>query len=171
MAAVGKGGGARARVSRAFAAYAARKGMRTLVMESDPHTPVAASYGANASYVPVELAPNLWSMHLGGRESLEEYLSLVVPRPILRAVFMSSLYQYFVDAAPAVRELTMMGKIFHEIERRPASGSEPEGNLIVFDAPASRQALRIIPMPVAAAETFRASVVGRGADNGGGFLR
>jgi len=108
-------------------------------------------------------------MHLGGRESLEEYLGLVVPRPILRAVFMSSLYQYFVDAAPAVRELTMMGKIFHEIERRPAS--EPQWNLIVFDAPASGQALSMIRMPFAARETFGESVVGREADNVAGFLR
>jgi len=169
IAVLGKGGVGRTSVSAAFAAYAARKGMRTLVMESDPHTPVAASYGAKANYVPVELAPNLWSMHLGGRESLEEYLSLVVPRPILRAVFMSSLYQYFVDAAPAVRELTMMGKIFHDIERRLAS--EPQWNLIVFDAPASGQALSMIRMPFAARETFGESIVGRQADNVAGFLR
>src|SRR5258708_12730686 len=108
-------------------------------------------------------------MHLGGRESLEEYLGLVVARPILRAVFMSSLYQYFVDAAPAVRELTMMGKIFHEIERRPAS--EPQWNLVVFDAPASGQALSMIRMPFAARETFGESVVGREADHVAGFLR
>ena len=169
IAVLGKGGVGRTSVSSAFAAYAARKGMRTLVMESDLHTPVAASYGAKANYVGVELAPNLWSMYLGGRESLEEYLSLVVPRPILRAVFMSSLYQYFVDAAPAVRELTMMGKIFHEIERRPSS--EPQWNLIVFDAPASGQALSMIRMPFAARETFGESVVGREADNVAGFLR
>lgn len=166
---LGKGGVGRTSVSAALAAHAARKGMRTLVMESDPHTPVAASYGAKANYVGVELAPNLWSMHLGGRESLEEYLSLVVPRPILRAVFMSSLYQYFADAAPAVRELTMMGKIFHEIERRPAS--EQEWNLIVFDAPASGQALSMIRMPFAARETFGASIVGSEAGNVAGFLR
>jgi anion-transporting ArsA/GET3 family ATPase len=49
IAVLGKGGVGRTSVSAAFAAYAARKGMRALVMESDPHTPVAASYGAKAA--------------------------------------------------------------------------------------------------------------------------
>jgi anion-transporting ArsA/GET3 family ATPase len=68
-----------------------------------------------------------------------------------------------------VRELTMMGKIFHDIERRPAS--EPQWNLIIFDPPASGQALSMIRMPFAARETFGESVVGREAENVAAFLR
>jgi len=100
-------------------------------------------------------------MALGGQESLEEYLSFVVPRPVLRAVLATSLYQYFVDAAPAVRELTMMGKVYHEIERRAAA--LPPWDLVIFDAPASGQALSLIRMPFAARETFGNGMVGREA--------
>ena len=102
-------------------------------------------------------------MTLGGQESLEDYLSFVVPRIVLRAVFASSIYQYFVHAAPALRELTMMGKVYHEIERR-ALPLKP-WDLVVFDAPASGQALSMIGTPFAARETFGESVVGREAQN------
>jgi anion-transporting ArsA/GET3 family ATPase len=169
IALMGKGGVGRTSVGAALAVIAAGRGMRTLVMETDPRTPIADSYGARASFAPIELAPNLWAMFLGGQESLEDYLGMVVPRPLLRAVFASSLYQYFVQAAPAVRELTMMGKIYHEIVRRPRS--QPRWDIIIFDAPASGQALSMLRMPFAAGETFGASMVGREAADVARFFR
>jgi anion-transporting ArsA/GET3 family ATPase len=137
--------------------------MRTLVIEADLRGPIAASHGRTPGFKPIELEPNLFGMTLGGQESLEDYLGLVMPRTILRAVFASSIYQYFVHAAPALRELTMMGKVFHEIERRPAS--QKRWDLVVFDMPASGQALSLMRTPFAARETFGASVVGREARN------
>jgi anion-transporting ArsA/GET3 family ATPase len=166
---IGKGGVGRSTVSAAFGVFRARAGGRTLIIEADPRTSIAKAYGKHPRYEPVELEDNLWSMHLGGQESLEEYLSFVVPRPILRAVFASKLYQYFVAAAPAVRELTMMGKVYHEIERRDPS--RPPWDLMIFDAPASGQALSMIRMPFAARETFGDSMVGREAREVGSFLR
>ncbi|MGH7934258.1 MAG: ArsA-related P-loop ATPase, partial [Candidatus Binataceae bacterium] len=166
---IGKGGVGRTTASAVLAAYAARRGMRTLVMEPDLRRPIAVSYGKKSGYEPTELEANLWTMELGGQESLEEYLGFVVPRPILRAVFSSTLYQYFVAAAPAVRELAMMGKVYHEIERRATS--KPPWGLLIFDAPASGQALSMIRMPFAAHETFGDSIVGREAREVARFLR
>jgi anion-transporting ArsA/GET3 family ATPase len=108
-------------------------------------------------------------MLLDRQESLEEYLSFVVARPLLRAIFASTLYQYFVHAAPAVRELMMMGKVYHEVERRPAK--EPQWDLVVVDLPASGQALGMIAMPFAARETFGNNLVGREAAEVGRFFR
>jgi anion-transporting ArsA/GET3 family ATPase len=162
LAIVGKGGVGRSTVGAALAIVAAGRGMRTLVMETDARTPIAAAYGKKPGFAPVELGRNLWGMFLGGQESLEDYLGPVVPRPILRAVFASSLYQYFVRAAPALRELTMMGKVFHEIERRPKR--KPRWDLIIFDTPASGQALSMLKMPFVARETFGDSIVAREAD-------
>ena len=160
---LGKGGVGRTSISAALAAAAARRGLRTLLIEADLRGPIAASYGKAPTFKQVELGPNLFAMTLGGQESLEDYLGFVVPRPILRVVFASALYQYFVHAAPALRELTMMGKVYHEIERR-AAPLEP-WKLVVFDAPASGQALSMIRTPFAARETFGDSVVGREAQN------
>lgn len=160
---LGKGGVGRTSISAALAARAARSGLRTLLIEADLRGPVAASYGKAPAFKPVELEPKLCAMTLGGQESLEDYLSFVVPRPILRMVFASAFYQYFVHAAPALRELTMMGKVYHEIERR-AAPLQP-WRLVVFDAPASGQALSMIRTPFAARATFGESVVGREAQN------
>jgi anion-transporting ArsA/GET3 family ATPase len=147
----------------------ASRGQRVLLIEASLMTPIAAAYGQSAGFDPVELRPQLFSMALHGQQSLEEYLSFVVPKPILRAVFATSFYQYFVQAAPAVRELTMMGKVFHEIERR--SPSMPPWDLVIFDAPASGQALSLLRMPFAARETFGEALVGREATAIGELLR
>jgi anion-transporting ArsA/GET3 family ATPase len=158
---LGKGGVGRTSVAAAIAHLAAARRMRTLLMETDPRTPTAAAHDRKSGFQPTELRRDLWAMLLDRQESLEEYLSFVVVRPILRAVFASSLYQYFVHAAPAVRELLMMGKIYHEIERRPAD--LPRWDLVVVDLPASGQALSMLGMPFAARETFGSNLVGREA--------
>jgi anion-transporting ArsA/GET3 family ATPase len=163
IAVLGKGGVGRSTISAAIATTAARRGKRTLLIEADLRGPIAVSRGKRPSFKPVELETNLFAMTLGGQESLEDYLGFVVPRIVLRAVFASSIYQYFVHAAPALRELTMMGKVYHEIERR-AAPLKP-WDLVVFDAPASGQALSMIRTPFAAQETFGESVVGREARN------
>jgi len=168
IAVLGKGGVGRTSISGAIATVAMRRGMRTLIIEADLRGPIALGYGKTPGFNPVEFEANLFGMTLGGQESLEDYLGLVMPRTILRAVFASSIYQYFVHAAPALRELTMMGKVFHEIERRPASLKR--WDLVVFDMPASGQALSLIRTPFAARETFGDSVVGREAQNIAGLL-
>jgi anion-transporting ArsA/GET3 family ATPase len=160
---LGKGGVGRTSISAAIVTLASRRGIRTLLIEADLRGPIAASYGKSPGFKQVELEANLFAMTLGGQESLEDYLGFVVPRPILRMVFASAFYQYFVHAAPALRELTMMGKVYHEVERR-AVPLKP-WNLVVFDAPASGQALSMIRTPFAARETFGESVVGREAQN------
>jgi anion-transporting ArsA/GET3 family ATPase len=138
-------------------------------METDSRRPIAASYGKESAFAPVEVAPNLFVMWLERQQSLEEYLSFVVARPILRAIFASSLYQYFVHAAPALRELMMMGKIFNEIERRPAS--QPRWDIVIVDMPASGQALNMIAMPAAAEGTFASTLLGREANEVSRFFR
>jgi anion-transporting ArsA/GET3 family ATPase len=169
IAVLGKGGVGRTSVSGALALLAAQRGLHTLLMETDPQTPLATGFGKSTGFAPSRLRENLWGMLLGGQESLEDYLGKVVPRPVLRMVFASSLYQYFVKAAPALRELTMMGKIFNEIQRRPAN--EPRWDLIIFDAPASGQAISMLQMPFVARESFGASLVGREATEVAQFFR
>ena len=166
---LGKGGVGRTSVAAALAMFTAGRGINTLVIETDPRRPIAESYGHKPGLEPVALAPRLWSLFLGGQESLEDYLGLVVPRPILRAVFASSFYQYFVKAAPALRELTMMGKIYHEVERRPKS--KLPWDVLVVDAPASGQALGMVRMPFVARETFGGGIVGSEAGEVAKFFR
>ena len=54
-----------------------------------------------------------------GAAALEEYLGLVIPvKRLLHTVFSSRIYQYFVAAAPGLKELMTVGKIWYEATRQ-----------------------------------------------------
>jgi arsenite-transporting ATPase len=166
---VGKGGVGRTAVSAALAMARAAQGARVLAVEYDRLGVLMTTLGRKPSLDPVEVAPRLYAFVLDGAHQLEEYLGTVVPsRALLKAIVHSRAYRYFVEAAPGLRELIIIGKIFHELERRPLS---PPWDLIVLDAPASGQALSLFRMPLAAHETFGAGVVGREAHNVAALLR
>ncbi|HVN63848.1 MAG TPA: ArsA-related P-loop ATPase, partial [Candidatus Binataceae bacterium] len=143
---------------------------RTLLMECDTRAPLAAAFNLKPSFEPVTAAANLSLMVLEGRHALDEYLRLVVPgRMILNAVLSSRLYQFFVQAAPGLSELMMMGKIYYEAETRGAETNHWDS--IVVDAPASGQALSFLKMPDAARATFGESIVGKESANIARMLR
>src|SRR5207247_1351982 len=97
-----------------------------------------------------------------GRAALEEYLSLVIPvKRLLATVFQSKVYQYFVAAAPGLKELMTVGKIWYEATRR--EGGQPAWDALVVDAPATGHSLQYLRMPQAARETFGAGLVQREA--------
>jgi len=166
---VGKGGVGRSSVSGALAMLRASDPARVLAMEYDRLGALTSALGRKPGFDPAEAAPGLWTVVLDGAHQLEEYLSTVVPsRALLTAVVNSGAYRYFVDAAPGLRELIMIGKIYHELEYRPPS---PPWDLVVLDAPASGQALSVLRMPLAAREAFGMGIVGRTAANVAELLR
>jgi anion-transporting ArsA/GET3 family ATPase len=161
---LGKGGVGTTSVSAALALAASERGNSVLAMETDVRAPMANAFGIKSAFEPVMVSDRLFAMVLEGRHSLEEYLKLVIPaRTVMRAVFASRLYQFFVNAAPGLKELMMLGKIYYEAERK--LGGRDHWDLIVVDGPASGQALSLLKMPSAAQQTFGDSVVGREAGN------
>ncbi len=159
---LGKGGVGKSTLTASLALSSARRGIRTLLMETDSRAPMAAILGVERSFEPVEVASDLSTMVLEGSHALDEYLGLVLPaRAVLKAVFANRLYQFFVQAAPGLRELMMLGKVYYEVERKDAR----RWDLIIVDAPASGQALSLLRMPTAARATFGTSIVGQEADN------
>jgi anion-transporting ArsA/GET3 family ATPase len=161
---LGKGGVGKSTLSAALAKAATHNGCRALVMECDSRAPLASIYGLESSYEPAEAAPGMYLMTLDGRHSLEQYLRIVVPsRLLLKAVFSSRLYQFFVQAAPGLRELMALGKVYYEADR---DRDDPERwDTIIVDAPASGQALSLLKMPRAARATFGESIVGKESNN------
>ena len=117
---VGKGGVGRTSVSGALATLRAADPARVLAMEYDRLGALATALGHEPGLDPAEAASGLWTVVLDGPHQLEEYLATVVPsRAMLRAVVKSAAYRYFVEAAPGLRELITLGKIYHEVEYRP----------------------------------------------------
>lgn len=165
---LGKGGVGKSSLSAALGKLVASSGRHALVMETDARAPMAATFGVTPSFEPAQVAPNLSLMVLDGRHALEEYLRMVVPgRMLLKAVFASRLYQFFVQAAPGLRELMMLGKIYYEAEAKPSvkSSKAAPQKMIIVDAPSSGVAVSLLQMPTAARATFGDSIVGKEANN------
>src|SRR5262249_60155592 len=106
------------------------------------------------------VAPGLHGLSVDGRAALEEYLGLIIPvKRLLQTVFSSRIYQYFVAAAPGLKELMTVGKIWYEATRQ--DGGRPAWDTIVVDAPATGHSLQYLRMPPAARAPFGAGLAQR----------
>lgn len=163
---VGKGGVGKTTVSCALALEAARLGRRVLLCEVD-----GVARAAHLLQVPpvplgehVEARPGVFLMTVEGKAALAEYLQLIIPvRRFLKTVFNSKIYQYFVAAAPGLKELMTMGKIWYEAERTDESTGKRLWDLVIMDAPATGHGLQYLQMPAAARDTFTSGLVHREA--------
>jgi len=161
---VGKGGVGKTTVAAALAQCTARLGRRTLAVEMDVTGRLPAVLGLSGAAVvtPRFVGENLAVVSIDGRAALEEYLGLIVPvKRLLHTVFSSRVYQYFVAAAPGLKELMTIGKIWYEVTR--VENGRPAWDAVVVDAPATGHSLQYLRMPQAARETFGTGLVQREA--------
>jgi len=177
---VGKGGVGRTTVTLALALEAARRGRRVLAVELEGAH--ALGHALAAQRESRHRSPGIERIdHLvvDGRRALEEYLALVIPvRRLLKTIFSSNVYQYFVAAAPGLKELMAIGKIWYEVERgdrEPARGRRGRGStapdIVVVDGPATGHSLQYLRMPRAAADAFPVGLVHREAERISGLLK
>lgn len=168
---VGKGGVGRTTISLVLALAAARRGQRVLLVEFEGGRSLEKGLEELRRHGDTSAATErIEHCIVDGRTSLEEYLAMVVPvRRLLDTIFRSAIYQYFVAAAPGLKELMAIGKIWFEAERKERDGEGPD--LVIVDAPATGHGLQYLRMPQAAAETFGAGLVHREAERVAGLLR
>jgi len=154
---VGKGGVGKTTVASALALGFVRRGKRTLAVDMDAGGRLAAVLAGAP-----ELGGLLRVQSVDGRAALEEYLGLIIPvKRLLASIFSSRIYQYFVAAAPGLKELMTVGKIWYEATRQERG--RPVWDAIVVDAPATGHSLQYLRMPQAARETFGVGLVQREA--------
>jgi anion-transporting ArsA/GET3 family ATPase len=161
---VGKGGVGKTTVACALGMVAAQQGKRVLIAEVD-------GVGRAAALLGIEPAPigesrmvknSLSVMSVEGSRALEEYLQIIVPiKRVLKLVFDSKIYHYFVAAAPGLKELMTIGKIWFEAERVDEDSGRPLWDLVIMDAPATGHSLQYLGMPRAAHKVFQGGLVGR----------
>ncbi len=168
---VGKGGVGRTTVAIATALLAARRGRQVLAVETEGAGALGTGLAALRSlHHPPDGIERVRHLVIEGQAALEEYLGLIIPiRRVLRTVFESGVYQAFVTAAPGLRELMTVGKIWYEASGREGEPGAPD--VVVVDAPATGHGLQLLRMPQSAAEAFGVGLVRREALRIVGLLR
>jgi anion-transporting ArsA/GET3 family ATPase len=172
----GKGGTGKSTVACALGLIAARRGLRTIVVEVGAQQHMADLFATESSCASalrdgeeIELQQNLWVTSLDPDRAMIEWLQTLTGRISARLLASSSTFQYFAAAAPGAKELVSMIKVRELCEARDrgkgtpgeSTSSDPRRSdrskahpydLVVLDAPATGHALAMLRSP----QTFAA---------------
>jgi anion-transporting ArsA/GET3 family ATPase len=155
----GKGGVGKTTVSAAVGVLAARRGLRTIVVEVSGANaqngtngtgrlpallglPVPPPHGVEA-----ELADGLWCLSIDPDRVLAEWLRALGGQVSSRVLTSSSAFQYLIAAAPGAREMLSMVKVWELAEGRRSAERAADYDLVVLDAPATGHALAMLGSP------------------------
>jgi anion-transporting ArsA/GET3 family ATPase len=145
----GKGGVGKTTVSCALGLAAARRGLRTVVVEVGDHGRLPDLFGVAAGRAGAELAlaDGLWSVSIDPDRVLLEWVQELGGRIPGRMLASSGTFQYFAAAAPGAKELFGMVKIWELTQARRWQRRASGYDLVILDAPATGHALGMLRSP------------------------
>jgi anion-transporting ArsA/GET3 family ATPase len=138
----GKGGVGKTTVAACLARVAARRGKRVIVCE------VAA---AETGHDEVEVAPGIHSIAVDPEHAMREYLTDQVGSALSKVMTSSRVFTYLAAAAPGLRELLTIGKVWDLAQLDQRRTGDTPYDLVILDAPATGHALGMLRTP----RTFR----------------
>ena len=162
----GKGGVGKTTVSAALALVAARHGRRVCIADVDRKGSLARLFGGGElGHEPRELAPGVWGMNISPEEALGEYLDVQYHMKRVSKVFTSSHFvDYITTAAPGLKDILILGKIWYLEQGREGGGSPVDFDTIVVDAPAAGHMLTFLSAPMGLSDAIRVGPVRRQSD-------
>ena len=163
----GKGGVGKTTVATALGMAAADRGKRTIVCEIAAQERMSRVFRhEEVGYEETELAPNLHAISIDPERAQEEYLRVQVGnRALFNLLFKNRIFQYLTAAAPGVRELVTIGKIWELAQlERPWTGAKLRYDLVVVDAPSTGHGLGILRTPRTFGDIARVGPIRRQAD-------
>lgn len=170
----GKGGVGKSTVSLALALAAARRGRRTVLCEVAQQERTSKLFRREGvGPRETELAPNLAAISIDPQQALDEYLRHQVgSRRLAALLFENRIFQYFAAAAPGVRELVTMGKVWELAQlERPWTSESARYDMVVVDSPATGHGLGLLQVPATIREIARVGPIRRQADRIDRFVR
>jgi anion-transporting ArsA/GET3 family ATPase len=164
----GKGGVGKTTVAVSLGLLAARSGRRTIVCEVAGQERMSRVFGRKAlGFSEVELEPNLFHISIDPERSLDEYLQQQIgSRRVAAILFHNRFFQYFAAAAPGVRELATIGKVWEL-----AQPDKRDYDLVIMDAPATGHALAMLRSPRTFGNVARVGPIRQRADRIERFLQ
>jgi anion-transporting ArsA/GET3 family ATPase len=151
----GKGGVGKTTVATAIGLLAARHGLRTIVAELASQQRVQQVFGRqDGQFKEIELAPGMFTISVDPHHAMHEYLHVKTGwvGDLLGA---SKLFQAFAMAAPGMRELLSLGKVWELAQPRRRVHGAARYDLVVVDAPASGHCAGLLRTPKTFAEIAR----------------
>ncbi len=151
----GKGGVGKTTVSAALARMAARAGLRSLVVDTEGKSGLAAAFEKPEALTYQEVvlaeadgdAAEVRGRTLTADDALLEYLEAHGLRRVSRQLVASGAIDVVATAAPGIKDILVLGKV-KQLERAAAQpaidGGGQAADLIVLDAPAAGHAVRFL---------------------------
>jgi anion-transporting ArsA/GET3 family ATPase len=151
----GKGGVGKTAVSAVLGRIFAARGRRVLVVEVDPRENLHQMLGVPPTGGDILPAgPRLWVQNLKPRQVLDSVVRERLKLELLvRRVLASPVYHHFVDGAPGLNELAILGHALRLV--RGIDKTAPRLDLVILDAPATGHGVRLLASPRLVSEVIR----------------
>src|SRR4051794_39497776 len=157
----GKGGVGKTTVAACLARVAARRGKRVIVCE------VAAD---ERGHDEVGVAPGIHEIAVDPEQAMEEYLSDQVGGALTKVMTSSRVFTYLAAAAPGMRELLTIGKVWDLAQLDQRRTGDTPYDLVILDAPATGHALGMLRTPRTFRDVARVGPISRQAGRIDTFL-
>ena len=159
----GKGGVGKTTVAAALAVVAARQGRTVCIAEVDRKGTLPRLFSSEQlTYRPQEMSPGVWGMNIVPEAALAEYLEVQYRMRRISRIFSSSHFvDYITTAAPGLKDILVLGKIWYLEQNRQSALGQPRFDTIIVDAPAAGHMLTFLSAPVGLSDAIRVGPVRR----------
>lgn len=139
----GKGGVGKTTIAAVLGILASRHGKKVLIAEVEGKGALSSLFRTGPlTHAPSELRPGLFATNISPEKALEEYFEVQFKmKRIARPLVSSQLVYYVTHAAPGLRDILMLGKVWHDATRKQ------KFDVIVLDTPAAGHAVSMLRSP------------------------